>query len=87
MNIYVSNISFHTTEETLHDMFSLYGKVNAVRVLKDTAKEGIKRYGFVEMHSAAEAYEAIKKLDGKQIQGRALKVSQARDKFTRNGKD
>jgi RNA recognition motif-containing protein len=87
MNIYVSNISFHTTEETLVEMFSVYGKVTAVKILNDSPTDGTKRFGFVEMQSTAEAHEAIKMLDGKEIQGRALRVSQARDRFSRNVKN
>jgi len=77
MNIYLSNISFHTTEETLVEMFSGYGEVTAARIVKDAATGKIK-HGFVEMPSADAAFEAIKKLDGKEIQGRSLRVSQAR---------
>ncbi len=77
MNIYLSNISFHTTEETLIEMFSGFGEVTTARIVKDE-QTGKIRFGFVEMPSAAAAFEAIKKLDGKEIQGRSLRVSQAR---------
>ncbi|HEX6913616.1 MAG TPA: RNA-binding protein [Chitinophagaceae bacterium] len=78
MNIYVSNISFHTTEETLLEMFSKYGTVKSARIVKD-ANTGINRgFGFVEMQSADAAQEAIRELDGKEIQGRMLRVSMAK---------
>jgi RNA recognition motif-containing protein len=79
MNIYVSNISFHTTEEILADMFSRYGSVKSVKIIKDEATGQHKGFGFVEMQSMDEAFEAIKVLDGKEIQGRSLRVSKAKD--------
>lgn len=81
MNIYVSNISFHTTEETLIEMFSHHGEVKNATILKD-AQTGITRgFGFVEMTSSEAALEAIKNLDGREIQGRALRVSQAKSGY------
>ena len=79
MNIYVSNISFHTTEEILADMFSKYGSVKSVKIIKDEVTGLHKGFGFVEMQSRDEANEAIRVLDGKEIQGRSLRVSQAKD--------
>jgi RNA recognition motif-containing protein len=81
MNIYVSNISFHTTEELLNEMFSKFGAVKAVKIVTDKNTGITRGFGFVEMTSMEEAFEAINKLDGKEIQGRALRVSQAKDSF------
>ena len=83
MNIYVSNISFHTTEEILNEMFSKYGIVKAVKIVKDQLT-GRPSFGFVEMPSLEEGFEAIKVLDGKEIQGRLLRVSQARNSYNDN---
>lgn len=80
MNIHVSNISFHTTEETLKEMFSAFGLVKAVKIIR-SENPGEKPYGFVEMNSPAEAHEAINRLDGKEIQGRSLRVTIAKGSF------
>lgn len=82
MNMYVSNISFHTTEETLVEMFSKFGAVKGVKIITDKNTGITRGFGFVEMASTEEAMEAIKALDGKEIQGRALRVSQAKDSFS-----
>lgn len=81
MNIYISNISFHTTEEMLVQMFSQHGKVRNARIVKDVTPGAGPRFGFVEMQSYEAGQEAIKHLDGKEIQGRLLRVSQAREKY------
>jgi len=80
MNIYVSNISFHTTEETLLELFSRHGEVKRATIIKDAATGVPKGFGFIEMISPDAANEAIRKLDGKEIQGRSLRVSPARNK-------
>jgi RNA recognition motif-containing protein len=80
MNIHVSNISFHTTEDTLNEMFSVYGTVKAIKIVK-SGQPGEKAFGFVEMNSHDAAREAVDKLDGKEIQGRPLKVAIAKDSF------
>jgi len=79
MNIYVSNISFHTTEEILAEMFSRHGEVKKVSIVKDPETGMKKGFGFVEMATAEAAHVAIEKLDGKEIQGRSLRVSQAKN--------
>ncbi|MCE3281831.1 MAG: RNA-binding protein [Chitinophagaceae bacterium] len=87
MNIYVSNISFHTTEEVLREMFSVYGEVSSVRIVTDKDTGQSRGFGFIEMssHDAAEA--AIKALDSKEIQGRALRVSMAKHGGARSMND
>lgn len=79
MNIYISNISFHTTEEMLVQMFSAHGKVRNARIVKDDIQRAGPRIGFVEMQSFEAGQEAIRHLNGKEIQGRSLRVSQARE--------
>lgn len=87
MNIYVSNISFHTTEEILSEMFGKFGIVKAVRIVKDQLTGRPLGFGFVEMQSLEEGFEAIKLLDGKEIQGRSLRVSQARNSYHDNNRN
>ena len=78
MNIYVGNLSYGTTEEELQQLFSEYGAVTSVNIIKDRDTGSAKGFGFVEMGSQAEAEAAIKALDGTAIGGRNIRVNQAR---------
>ncbi len=78
MNIFVSNISFHTTETILQEMFSKFGVVKSVRIIMDKLTGKAKGFGFVEMPSNEEAQKAIDSLHNTEIQGRLLNVSVAR---------
>lgn len=80
MNIYVSNLSFHTTEEDLKTMFSKFGLVNTARIIIDKITNRSRGFGFVEMPVDEEGSEAIKMLNSKDIEGRLLFVSVAREK-------
>ena len=80
MNIYVSNLSFHTSEEDLKNMFSTFGTVTSVKIILDRETQRSRGFGFIEMSSADEANTAITRLNGKEIEGRALSVSVAREK-------
>lgn len=85
MNIYVSNISFQTTEEDLKNLFEKFGTVSSVKIIKDRETNRSRGFGFIEMSSDAEANEAIQKLNNKEIGGRALSVSVAREKEKKSG--
>jgi RNA recognition motif-containing protein len=78
MNIYVGNLSHEATEENLKEAFEVFGEVNTVRVIKDKFTGRSKGFGFVEMHAKAEAQAAIEGLNGKDLKGRSLNVSEAR---------
>lgn len=78
--MFVSNLSIHTVEDDLKTLFSRYGSVSSVKVIKDRESGRSRGFGFVEMDSAEEANNAIKALNGKDIEGRALSVSVAREK-------
>jgi RNA recognition motif-containing protein len=78
MNIYVGNISHEATEENLKEAFEVFGEVNTVRVIKDNFTGRSKGFGFVEMPDKAEAQAAIEGLNGKDLKGRSLNVSEAR---------
>ncbi len=77
MNIHVGNLSPDTTEEDLMNLFSQFGKVKSVRIVKYPSSES-KGYGFIDMPASAEAMEAIKKLKAKDIKGKSIAVSEAR---------
>ncbi len=83
MNIYVSNLSFHTSEEDLKDLFSKFGNVTSARIIMDKMTNRSRGFAFVEMPSEEEGNAALKGLNGKDVQGRALSVSVAREKEDR----
>ncbi len=83
MNMYVSNLSFHTNEETLRTLFSAFGNVSSAKVIMDRDSGQSRGFGFVEMDVAAEAQAAMKSLNNKEIEGRAMSVSVAKEKRAR----
>ncbi|MFV0521605.1 MAG: RNA recognition motif domain-containing protein [Mangrovibacterium sp.] len=78
MNIYVSNIPFAISNEELEDLFANYGEVSSARIIVDKESKRSRGFGFVEMDNDAEAKAAIDALNGKEINGRALNVNEAR---------
>jgi RNA recognition motif-containing protein len=78
MNIYIGNLSYEVTEEDLKGAFEVFGEVNTVKVIKDNHTGRSKGFGFVEMPAKAEAESAIEALNGKDLKGRSLNVSEAR---------
>ncbi len=85
MNIYVSNLSFQTTEEDLKSMFGKFGTVTSAKIIMDRETNRSRGFAFIEMPSESEANEAIQKLNNKEIGGRALSVSVAREKEKKSG--
>ncbi len=78
MNIYIGNLSQHVSEDELGKAFKPFGQVETVRIIKDKYSGQSKGFGFVEMPSAEQARSAINDLNGKQLNGRTLKVNEAR---------
>ena len=78
MNIYVGNLSHETTEENLKEAFEVFGEVNRAKVIKDNNTGRSKGFGFVGMPDKAEAQSAIEGLNGKDLKGRSINVSEAR---------
>ncbi len=83
MNIYVSNLSFSTTDNELRKLFSSYGEVSSARVAVDKFTNRSKGFGFVEMGSNQNAEKAISELNGSMVDGRSLVVNEARPKKDR----
>ncbi len=77
MNIYIGNLSYGTTEETLETLFAEYGEIASVKVIKDRFSGRPRGFGFVEMPSNSEADQAIKALNGNRIDGNNIKVRPA----------
>jgi RNA recognition motif-containing protein len=84
MNMYVSNLSFNTRDEELKELFEAYGTVSSAKVITDRTSGQSRGFGFVEMDSDAEANEAMKGLDRKEVEGRAMSVSVAKEKTSRS---
>jgi cold-inducible RNA-binding protein len=80
-NVYVGNLSFNTTEEGLRTLFAQYGTVDTVKVVTDRDTGRSRGFGFVEMSDGADA--AIQALNGKELDGRALKVNEAKPREPR----
>ncbi len=84
-NIFVGNLSFGTTEDTIRSMFQMYGNVERVNLVTDRDTGQARGFGFVEMTNAAEADRAISELNGREVDGRALNINEARPKPDRAG--
>jgi RNA recognition motif-containing protein len=80
MKLFVGNLSFHSNEQDLLTLFFEYGAVETVNVVTDRETGKSRGFAFVEMPNRAEAEAAIKALDGKELDGRNLNVSEARPK-------
>ena len=78
MNIYVGNLSFNTTESELKEAFERFGQVGSASIIMDRHTNQSRGFGFVEMTDAGEAKAAIEGLNGTDMQGRALRVNEAR---------
>jgi RNA recognition motif-containing protein len=83
MNIYVSNLSFNTTDADLKDLFSTFGEVSSAKVINDRETGRSRGFGFVEMPSDDEGKDAMLGLNNKEVEGRAMSVSVAKEKEDR----
>ena len=83
MNIFVSNLSFNVTDEDLNDFFAEYGEVSSAKVIMDKFTGQSRGFGFVEMSDDEQARKAIAELDGGMVEGRAIRVSEARPREDR----
>ena len=79
-NIFVGNLSFSSTEESIRSMFERYGAVNSARIMTDRDTGRSRGFAFVEMENEAEADQAITALNGSTVEGRAINVNEARPK-------
>lgn len=84
-NIYVGNLPYQTTEDDLRRLFEEYGEVQRASVVMDRETGRSRGFGFVEMADDAEGNRAIEALDGADLDGRSLKVNEARPREPRRG--
>jgi len=90
MNIYVSNLSFNVQDEGLKEFFNPYGEVTSAKIINDKFTGKSRGFGFVEMSDSAASQKAIAELDGATVDGRSIKVMEAKpreDKPARTGGD
>ena len=83
--LYVGNLAYSIRDDDLQQAFSQFGTVTSAKVMMDRETGRSKGFGFVEMGSDAEAQAAIRGLNGKSVDGRALVVNEARPKEDRPG--
>jgi len=76
--LYVGNLPFSISDDSLQQFFSGAGNVESVKIITDTHSGRSKGFGFVEMSTEEEAQKAIEMLDGKELEGRVIKISEAR---------
>lgn len=83
MNIHVSNLSFNVTDEDLREFFTEYGEVSSAKVIMDKFTGRSRGFGFVEMPDDEAARKAISELDNGLVEGRAIRVSEAKPREDR----
>ena len=78
LKVYVGNLPYSFTDKELTELFSLYGTLSEVVVIRDKYSGRSKGFGFVTFADESSANKAIAEMDGKEIEGRALKVNEAK---------
>ncbi len=78
MNIFVGNLSRDVSDDELKELFSNYGQVRSVKIIRDMFSQESKGFGFVEMPGLAEAQKAINELNTRDLKGKKISVSEAR---------
>ncbi|MGJ7032329.1 RNA recognition motif domain-containing protein [Niabella hirudinis] len=86
MNMYVSNLGFHASDDDLRELFRPFGQVSSAKVITDRTTGKSRGFGFVEMGSVSDATLAMKELDGKDVDGRRIAVSAAKEREERPGR-
>lgn len=83
--LYVGNLSYSVTDQSLTETFSECGTVQSAKVIMDRDSGRSKGFGFVEMSTDAEAAESINRFNGTELDGRAMNVSEAKPQAPREG--
>lgn len=84
--MYVSNLGFQASDDDLRELFSAFGQVSSAKVIMDRTTGKSRGFGFVEMGSVSDAALAMKALDGKDVDGRRIAVSAAKEREERSGR-
>jgi cold-inducible RNA-binding protein len=85
MKLYVGNLSYQTGDSELQELFATYGEVESARVITDRDSGRSKGFGFVELSNRSDGEKAIAELNGKEIDGRTVKVNEAKPREDRGG--
>jgi len=83
--MYVGNIPYNATEEDLRELFSEYGEIESLKIMKDNFTDRSKGFGFIEMVNEEDAKKATAALNGKDFKGKSLTVAEARPQQKRQG--
>ena len=83
MNIYVSNLSFNVQDEDLREFFTPYGEVTSAKIINDRESGRSRGFGFVEMSDEAASRKAMSELNDANVDGRTIKVMEAKPKEDR----
>jgi RNA recognition motif-containing protein len=83
--LYVGNLAFSVNSDSLTELFGQYGAVESAKVITDRDTGRSKGFAFVEMSSADEAYKCIQSLNGQDLEGRTMKLSEAKPQEPRDG--
>ncbi len=83
--LYVGNLSYNTTEATLRELFGKAGAIASVSIPTDRATNQPRGFAFVEMETSEDALKAIKMCDGQEVDGRAIRVNEAKPMEARSG--
>jgi RNA recognition motif-containing protein len=86
-NLYVGNLSYDTTEDTLRTLFAEYGEIESVNLITDRYTGRSRGFAFVEMSTEQAAQEAMSGMNGKQVDDREIKVDKAKPKSDSRGSD
>lgn len=84
MKLYVGNLSFNATNQSLTELFGTIGTVESANIIEDRETGRSRGFGFVEMSSKTEGQNAISELNGKEVDGRELKVNEAKPQVRDN---
>ena len=87
MNIYVANLGFNVNDESLRGLFNDFGAVSSAKVIIDKFSSQSRGFGFVEMSDENAAQKAVKELNGIMVDGKSIKVSEAKPKEYRSNRD
>ena len=85
MKLYIGNLSFRMSSSELEELFASIGTVESATVVEDRETGRSRGFGFVEMASKEDAEKAIEELNGKEVDGRELKVNEAKPREDRGG--
>jgi RNA recognition motif-containing protein len=87
MQIYVGNMNYQTTQEAIESLFGEFGEVQSVKLITDRDTGRAKGFGFVTMDDSAAAQSAIEELNGKEFEGRTLRINEAKPREERPRRD